>query len=120
MASCRRDELDAADARSLEEGSALNDDGEVSVSPARQGMHEVQVMQTDIEALSAERGSDLSVAARLTVAEFMLSRWIGEPRTRFPSLHPLLRVVNSEHVADLVRCGDADAGLIKPRSCLAI
>lgn len=94
-------------------GSALTDDGEAVMSWARQVMYELDVMQTGIEALSVERRSGLSVAASLTVAEFMLPRWIGELRTQVPALHPLLRVVNSERVADLVRSGDADVGFIE-------
>jgi molybdate transport repressor ModE-like protein len=94
-------------------GSAVTDDGAAVVAWARQVLHELDVMQTGIEALSVERRSGLSVAASLTVAEFMLPRWIGELRTQQPALHPLLRVVNSEQVADLVRNGDADIGFIE-------
>jgi molybdate transport repressor ModE-like protein len=101
-------------------GSAITDDGDAVVSWARQVLHELEVMQTGIEALSVERRSGLAVAASLTVAEFMLPRWIGELRMQEPALHPLLRVVNSEQVADLVRNGDADVGFIEtavlPRS----
>lgn len=94
-------------------GSAITDDGAAVVSWARQVLHELEVMQTGIEALSVERRSGLSVAASLTVAEFMLPRWIGELRTQQPSLRPLLRVVNSREVACLVRAGDADIGFIE-------
>lgn len=94
-------------------GSVLTDDGAAVVSWARQVLHEMEVMQTGIEALSAERRSGLSVAASLTVAEFMLPRWIGELRMQEASLQPLLRVVNSEQVAELVRSGEADIGFIE-------
>lgn len=94
-------------------GSTLTDDGAAVVSWARQVLHELEIMQTGIEALSVERRSGLSVAASLTVAEFMLPRWIGELRRQRPSLQPLLRVVNSDIVADLVRTGEADIGFIE-------
>lgn len=94
-------------------GSAITDDGAAVVSWARQVLHELEVLQTGVEALSVERRSGLSVAASLTVAEFMLPRWIGELRTQQPSLHPLLRVVNSERVANLVRDGEVDIGFIE-------
>lgn len=94
-------------------GSVVTDDGAAVVSWARQVLHQLEVMQTGLEALSQERRSGLTVAASLTVAEFMLPRWIGELCTQQPSLHPLLRVVNSELVADLVRAGDADIGFIE-------
>lgn len=94
-------------------GTVVTDDGSAVVSWARRVMHELDVMQTGISALSLERRSGLAVAASLTVAEFMLPRWIGELRTRMPDLHPLLRVVNSEQVAELVRQGEADIGFIE-------
>jgi molybdate transport repressor ModE-like protein len=94
-------------------GSSVTDDGAAVVCWAREVMHGLEVMKTGIEALSLERRSGLAVAASLTVAEFMLPRWIGELRARQPSLHPLLRVVNSEQVAQLVRAGDADIGFIE-------
>ncbi|RYE80869.1 MAG: LysR family transcriptional regulator, partial [Myxococcales bacterium] len=94
-------------------GSGMTDDGAAVVFWARQVLHELEVMQTGIEALSVERRSGLSVAASLTVAEFMLPRWIGELRSEQPALHPLLRVVNSEQVEELVRTGEADIGFIE-------
>lgn len=94
-------------------GSSITDDGAAVVSWARQVLHEVDILQTGIEVLSTERRSGLAVAASLTVAEFMLPRWIGELRTQHPELHPLLRVVNSEQVANLVRVGDVDVGFIE-------
>lgn len=94
-------------------GSVLTADGSAVVSWARHLLHEMGVMQAGLEALSLERRSGLSVAASLTVAEFLLPRWIGELRTQLPSLQPLLRVVNSAQVGDLVRAGDADLGFIE-------
>lgn len=94
-------------------GSTITDDGAAVVSWALQVLHELEVMQTGIEALSVERRSGLSIAASLTVAEFMLPRWIGELRRERPSIQPLLRVVNSDYVADLVRTGEVDIGFIE-------
>ncbi len=94
-------------------GSRLTPDGEAVVAWARTVVHEADVMAAGLEALAEGRGEELSVAASLTVAEFMLPRWIGELRSRHPDLHPQLRVVNSAQVADLVRSGAVDVGFIE-------
>lgn len=94
-------------------GSELTDDGEAVVAWARRVLLEVDVMRAGLAALTTERGAELTVAASLTVAEFMLPLWMAELRMREPDVHPQLRVVNSEQVAMMVRAGEVDVGFIE-------
>ncbi len=94
-------------------GSGLTIDGEAVATWARRVLHELEVLQAGMEALSVERRSGLAIAASLTVAEFLLPRWIGELRAQVPGLQPQLRVVNSERVSELVRADEADLGFIE-------
>lgn len=70
-------------------------------------------MRAGLEALSQRRHAEFQVAASLTIAEFVLPRWLGELSTRFVGARPRLHVVNSERVAELVRSGEADVGFIE-------
>lgn len=94
-------------------GSELTEDGLAVVSWARSVLREVDVMRSGVQALREGLRSGLAVAASLTVAEFIVPRWLGELHALRPDLRPNLSVVNSERVADLVRRGSADVGFIE-------
>ncbi|HEY1134811.1 MAG TPA: LysR substrate-binding domain-containing protein, partial [Nocardioides sp.] len=94
-------------------GSTLTTDGEAVVAWARTVLHATDQMRAGLEALSVDRASALTVAASLTVAEFVLPRWLGELHAAHPEVRPRLQVVNSDRVADLVRAGEADVGFIE-------
>lgn len=94
-------------------GAKLTVDGEAVVTWARRVLHEVDLMRAGLGALTSERRASLSIAASLTIAEFLLPRWIGELRATAPELQPHLRVVNSDQVAELVRDGAVDVGFIE-------
>lgn len=94
-------------------GSRMTTDGEAVVSWARGVLHGADTMRASLEALTARRRAGVVVAASLTVAESLVPRWLGELHTRRPEVQPVLRVVNSETVADTVRSGHADIGFIE-------
>jgi len=94
-------------------GSRLTDDGHAVASWARAVWHEVDTMHASLVALSGDRGADLPVAASLTIAEYVLPRWLAELRGRRPEVHAHLHVVNSERVVELVRDGTAAIGFIE-------
>ncbi|SKB08969.1 LysR substrate-binding domain-containing protein [Aeromicrobium choanae] len=94
-------------------GTALTTDGLAIVSWARTVLHEVDLMRAALTALSDERHAELEVAASLTIAEFILPRWLGELRSRSVVVRPRLHVVNSEKVAELVRSRTVDVGFIE-------
>lgn len=94
-------------------GTSLTTDGLAIVSWARTVLHEVDLMRAGLTALSDERHAELEVAASLTIAEFILPRWLGELRSRSVVVRPRLHVVNSERVAELVRSRAVDVGFIE-------
>lgn len=94
-------------------GSRMTTDGEAVVSWARSVLHAADTMRASLDALSGKRRSGVTVAASLTVAEYLLPRWLGELHSRRPDVQPVLKVVNSDTVADAVRSGEADVGFIE-------
>lgn len=94
-------------------GSTLTDDGFAVVSWARSVLHETDTMRAALGALTQERKSEVQVAASLTIAGFILPRWLGELRARMDGVQPRLHVVNSERVAELVRDQSVDIGFIE-------
>jgi DNA-binding transcriptional LysR family regulator len=94
-------------------GSRLTDDGLAVASWARAVWHEVDTMLAGLVALKGARGADLAIAASLTLAEYVVPRWLAELRGRRPEVRPHLHVVNSERVVDLVRDGTAGVGFIE-------
>lgn len=94
-------------------GSRLTDDGLAVASWARSVWHEVDTMQAGLVALSGLRKADLTIAASLTIAEYVLPRWLAELRGRLPQVQPHLDVVNSQHVVERVREGTAAIGFIE-------
>ncbi len=94
-------------------GSTLTTDGHAVVAWARTVLHHLDTMRESLAAMSTERRGEVSIAASLTVAEFLLPRWIAELRSRRPDVQPRLQVVNSARVAELVRSGGVDVGFIE-------
>jgi DNA-binding transcriptional LysR family regulator len=64
-------------------------------------------------ALRADRASHLRLAASLTVAEYLLPRWLNTLAVQAPETKVSLEMGNTAHVADLVARGDIDLGFIE-------
>jgi DNA-binding transcriptional LysR family regulator len=64
-------------------------------------------------ALQAGRSSQLRLAASLTVAEYLMPRWLHVLAAEDPHTKVSLEMGNTSHVADLVAAGDADLGFIE-------
>lgn len=97
-------------------GTRLTADGTTIAAWGRDVIHQIDTLRGSLQALSARRlqgGSDLGVAASLTVAEFVLPRWIGELRVQSPEVHLRLQVQNSDRVDDLVHSGECDIGFVE-------
>jgi DNA-binding transcriptional LysR family regulator len=97
-------------------GTQLTQDGETVSRWARDLLHEVDTLRVGLTALSASHkmeGLELVVAASLTVAEFVLPRWIGELRALRPDVHVRLQVANSDAVDRLVQAGECDIGFVE-------
>lgn len=100
-------------------GTRLTADGVTVASWARDLLHQVDTVRVGLEALSAratEDENDFAVAASLTVAEFVLPRWIGELRAALPQVHLRLQVQNSDRVHELVRSGACGIGFVESAS----
>lgn len=93
-------------------GSRLTTDGQAVVAWARQVLREADTMRSGLASLRGARRGEVSVAASLTIAEYILPRWLGELRERLEA-HPQLHVVNSDRVADMVRGRLADIGFVE-------
>jgi DNA-binding transcriptional LysR family regulator len=97
-------------------GTQLTSDGATVAAWGRDVLHQIDTVRGGLQALSARRsqgGSDLGVAASLTVAEFVLPRWLGELRTSMPEVHLRLQVQNSDRVDDLVHSGECAIGFVE-------
>lgn len=97
-------------------GTRLTPDGMTIAAWGREMLHQVDTIRGGLEALSARRsqgGSDLGIAASLTVAEFVLPRWIGELRAQMPEVHLRLQVQNSVKVDELVHSGECEIGFVE-------
>lgn len=101
-------------------GSFLTEDGKAVCGWARAVMDQVDVFESGITALSLQRGANLSIASSLTIAEYLLPRWIGELQQSAPAATAGLVVANSEEVVDLVRKGRVRIGFIEARSQQAV
>lgn len=97
-------------------GTRLTQDGETVASWARELVHHVDTIRGGLTALSQQRAqsdNSLSIAASLTIAEFVLPRWLGELRTALPEVHPSLSVVNSDVVDTRIHSGDCEIGFVE-------
>lgn len=94
-------------------GSRLTPDGEAVVNWARGVLDATDAMRTSLTALSERRRTSIVVAASLTVAEYLVPRWLAELHSRVPDVQPVLHVMNSEAVGAATRTGEADIGFIE-------
>ncbi len=97
-------------------GTTLTDDGRTVAAWARDVLHRVDTVREGLDALSRRRSAhvaDLGVTASLTIAEFVLPRWIGELRAVMPEVQVRLEVVNSLVVDQRVRDGSSRLGFIE-------
>jgi molybdate transport repressor ModE-like protein len=100
-------------------GSALTPSGVLVSGWAQRVLDELTVMLDGAEALRRQRSAQLSLAASLTVAEYLLPTWIGELRRDDPDLHVGMRVLNSTRVRELARRGEVDLGFVESPGALA-
>lgn len=94
-------------------GSTLTPTGETVAAWARAVVDSARHLTEGISALRADRAARLRVAASLTVAEYLLPRWMLLLRRRHPDLDVSVVVVNSHAVVEHVRAGRVDLGFIE-------
>ncbi|MGI8590424.1 MAG: LysR family transcriptional regulator [Nakamurella sp.] len=94
-------------------GSRLTPQGALLADWARDVLHAASGLAAGIASLRADRNARLRVAASLTVAEYLVPRWL----VRFAAEHPRTAVsldaVNSAAVEQAVLAGAADIGFVE-------
>lgn len=94
-------------------GSSLTPAGEAVVAWAKDVVLSAHTFTDGISTLRARGRSRLRVTASLTIAEYLLPRWLLILRRTHPDLEIAARVANSAEVCLRLRTGDADVGFVE-------
>jgi DNA-binding transcriptional LysR family regulator len=94
-------------------GTTLTPAGALVAGWARSAVDAAEALEAGIASLRAEQSSRLRVAASLTVAEYLLPRWLVALRTRNPGTAVSLSSQNSTDVAADVLADRADVGFVE-------
>lgn len=94
-------------------GSELTAHGAAVADWARSVLAESDRFEAAASALRRQQSGQVSVAASMTVAEYLMPSWLATLQARQPEITVALRVHNSEDVAHDVLAGDADVGFIE-------
>jgi DNA-binding transcriptional LysR family regulator len=94
-------------------GARLTPAGERVVALSRRVLNETKDLMAGVEALVAERSSQLRVAASLTVAEYLLPGWLAALHRESPDAILAVEVTNSAHVEVRVAEHHADVGFVE-------
>jgi DNA-binding transcriptional LysR family regulator len=94
-------------------GARLTPAGIATVEWAAVVLGDMRTLLAGTAALRADRTSQLRLAASLTVAEYLIPRWLHLLAAEAPDTKVALEMGNTAHVADLVAGGDVDLGFIE-------
>jgi molybdate transport repressor ModE-like protein len=99
-------------------GSALTQTGDLVVHWASRVIDAAEQLDAGIAALRQDRRAQLTIAASLTIAEYLLPGWLVAFRTHQASLDLArteftMTATNSERVVDLVASETADLGFVE-------
>lgn len=94
-------------------GSHLTADGTAVCAWAHDVMTEVAILEAGVAALSTQRRDGLRVASSLTIAEYLMPRWLAELQRTQPDVHTGLTVINSTDVITMVLAGQVRLGFIE-------
>jgi DNA-binding transcriptional LysR family regulator len=94
-------------------GSTLTAEGALVVDWARGVLDAAERLVAGIDALRSGAGHRLSVAASMTVAEYLVPAWLTELSRRHPTVGVALEVHNSAEVAAGVASGSYDVGFVE-------
>ncbi|MFG3256567.1 LysR family transcriptional regulator [Streptomyces sp. NPDC048172] len=94
-------------------GSRLTPAGTLVTDWARRIVEAAEAFDAGVTALRDRRDSRLTVAASMTIAEYLLPSWLIALRTARPDTAVSLRAGNSAAVAALLLGGDADVGFVE-------
>lgn len=91
-------------------GARLTPAGAATVEWATTVLGDMRTLLAGTAALRADRTSHLRLAASLTVAEYLVPRWLQELAAEAPETKVSLEMGNTTHVAEMVARGDVDLG----------
>ena len=94
-------------------GSVLTSEGAAVADWAREVIAASDRLESSVAALRARHDSQLRVAASLTIAEYLVPRWLAELADTSPETSVSLRMRNSAQVAEDVTHGEADLGFVE-------
>jgi DNA-binding transcriptional LysR family regulator len=91
-------------------GATLTPAGVATAEWATSLLRDMRTLLAGTEALRADRNSHLRLAASLTVAEYLVPRWIHQLAAEAPETKVSLEMGNTAHVAEIVSQGAVDVG----------
>lgn len=94
-------------------GSRLTAQGALLVDWSREVLDAAERLTLSASALRRQRAAQLRVAASMTVAEYLVPKWLAAFRRAHPDVHVDLAVMNSDHVMESVAAGDHDVGFVE-------
>ncbi|GAA4955641.1 DNA-binding transcriptional LysR family regulator [Nonomuraea thailandensis] len=94
-------------------GSRLTAEGKMVAGWATQVLAAAQELMRAAQAVRLSEAAHLRVASSMTVAEYLVPRWLGELQHREPEVQVGLDVVNSADVAARVLAGEVELGFVE-------
>ena len=94
-------------------GTTLTPAGEAILAWAAKVVEAAQAMTDGVQTLRANREARLRIAASLTIAEYVLPRWLLTFRRTHPEVEMVASVANSRTVCEEVHGGTVDLGFIE-------
>lgn len=94
-------------------GSTLTAEGKVVAGWAAQVLAAAEELMRAVQAVRHAEAAHLRVAASMTVAEYLVPRWLGELQHREPGVQVGLDVVNSADVAARVLAEEVELGFVE-------
>ncbi|AQZ60508.1 Transcriptional regulator, LysR family [[Actinomadura] parvosata subsp. kistnae] len=94
-------------------GSTLTAEGKMVAGWAAQVLGAAQELMRAAQAVRLSEAAHLRVASSMTVAEYLVPRWLGELQHREPDVQVGLDVVNSADVAARVLAGEVELGFVE-------
>ncbi|NLE80301.1 MAG: LysR family transcriptional regulator [Rhodococcus sp.] len=104
-------------------GIKVFDRGAGGVRPTREGalilewashiLETANELASGVAALRGERQAGLTVAASMTIAEYLVPSWTVAMRRKYPDVVTSVRLLNSTEVSATVLSGDADLGFVE-------
>ncbi|TDB95450.1 LysR family transcriptional regulator [Nonomuraea longispora] len=94
-------------------GSTLTAEGRMVAGWATQVLAAAEELMRAVQAVRQAEAAHLRVASSMTVAEYLVPRWLGELQNRKPDVPVGLDVVNSADVAARVLAEDVELGFVE-------